>query len=235
MSNELTIVKDTDLTDLELEKIRDYMAAGLPGIGDINDTQLYRMLDLYMSGSTYTQISITLQVKKIIVLYLAHINKWYQSKLEGLNEIQEKIKYRIFDSKLRNQDFRLLFIQAWQKRIGKQITKFLSTNDDEHMNGIDMKEVGQLMKVMEWVDSLDEPGKGSKGKSAAVNINIGNGASIEKTGENKLSITPSDPTIGDMLAQVANAQRAVQKMKSELINKKPDIDNSTKGEKNENK
>lgn len=234
MSNELATIKDTDLSELELDKIRSYMEAGLPGIGDINSTQLHRMLELYMSGSTYTQIAHTMEIKRVIVTYLAHINNWYLAKREGLNEIQEKIITRVLDSKLRNQEFRLLLIQAWQKKIGKQLTKYLSTNDEGHIDGIDLKEVAQLMKAMEWVDSLDNSGsKGSKNKDGpAVNINIGAGASIQKTGDNKLDITPGPPSIGDMLANIANTQRAEQKLKENLT-KKPDIENNNHGDKNE--
>lgn len=236
MSNELTTVKDTDLSELELDKIRSYMEAGLPGIGDINNTQLHRMIELYMSGSTYTQIAHTMEVKRVVVTYLAHINHWYLTKREGLNEIQEKIKLRVLDSKLRNQEFRLLLIQAWQKKIGKSLTKYLSTNDEEHINEIDLKEVAQLMKAMEWADSLDDSGSKDKGGSkpgAGVHINIGAGASIEKTGDNKLNITPKEPSIGDMLASIANTQRAEQKLKEDLT-KKPDI-SSNNGEKDETK
>lgn len=235
MSNELTTVKDTDLSELELDKIRSYMEAGLPGIGDINNTQLHRMLDLYMSGSTYTQIAHTLEIKRIIVIYLAHINKWYLVKREGLNEIQEKIIGRVLDSKLRNQEFRLLLIQAWQKKIGKKLTKYLSTNDEEHIDEVDLKEVAQLMKAMEWADSLDDSGSKDRGgsKTPAVSINIGAGASIEKTGDHKLDITPKAPSIGDMLANIANSQRAEQKLKEDLT-KKPDI-SSNNGENDETK
>lgn len=234
MSNELIVVKDTDLSELELDKIRSYMEGGLPGIGDINSSQLHRMVDLYMSGSTYSQIAHTLEIKRIIVIYLAHINQWYLAKREGLNEIQEKIISRVLDSKLRNQEFRLLLIQAWQKKIGKQLTKYLSTNDEEHMDGVDLKEVAQLMKAMEWADSLDDSGsKGNgKGNGPAVSINIGAGASIEKTGANKLNITPKEPSIGDMLANIANTQRAEQRLK-EGLEKKPDIEDNNNGVKNE--
>jgi len=233
MSNELTIIKDTDLSELELDKIRSYMEAGLPGIGDINNTQLHKMIDLYMSGSTYTQIAHTLEVKRVVVTYLAHINNWYLTKREVLNEIQDKIKSRVLDSKLRNQEFRLLLIQAWQKKIGKKLTKYLSTNNEEHIDEVDLKEVAQLMKAMEWADSLDDTGSKDSKKNPSVNINIGAGASIEKTGANKLNITPAEPSIGDMLASIANTQRAEQRLKEDLT-KKPDI-SSNNGEKDETK
>lgn len=228
MPNELTTIPESDLTESEATKVRTYIESGLPGIGDINDTQLYRMLDLYMSGSTYSQISSTLEVKKIIVLYLAQSNNWYLAKKEYLNEIQEKIKSRVVDAKLRNKEFTLLLVQAWQKKISKNLTKYLSTNDSAHMDDIDLKEVAQLMKAIEMINELDNTGRDGSGKTPLIGIHAGDGVSIEKTGENKISITPKPSSIGDTLKHYADKQREEQKLKDVSVKHKSDIDKDTK-------
>ena len=219
------LIKSTDITDSEMAKINKFIEDGLPGIGTVNETQLYRMYELYLTGSTYSQIAVTLGLKKIIVLYLAHNNDWYNSKKEYLNEIQEKIKNRVVESKLRSQEFMLLLVQAWQKKISKNLNKFLATNDEEHMERVDLKEVAQLMKAIEIVNDLDNTGKDSKGKTPAVGINVGGGVTIERSGKDKISITPAKTSIGDILKQYADASREEEKNKSLNVDIKHDIDN----------
>ena len=232
MSNELTVIPDTDITEIELGKIQLFKEQGLPGIGDVTDAQLHRMLDLYLTGSTYTQISNLLGVKKIYILYLSQSSGWYTIKKEYLCEIQEKIKNRVIDAKLRNSEFMLTLVQSWQKKIGNQLNRYLATNDPQHMEDIDLKEVTQLMKAIEMVNELDNSGKDSKGKTPAIGLNIGGGVNIQKTGNDSISITPKETSIGDMLEQYANERRDKEK---ETSNKRSDISNITEGENNEKK
>jgi len=213
MANEVTILKDHDFTVTEMQKIQQYKEQGLPGIGDVTGHQMAQMIDLYLNGSTYSQISMTVGVKKIIVMYLSEANGWYNTKREYLNEIEEKIKSRVIDTKLRNQEFMLLLIQAWQKKISNKVVKYLATENEEHMDAIDLKEVAQLMKAIEMIGELDNSGKDSKGKTPAVGLNVGNGVTIEKTGENSMTITPKDASISDMLKQLADSRRQEEKAK----------------------
>lgn len=232
MSKELTVIKDTDLTESEFVKVQKYKEDGLPGIKEVTDADLHKMLDLYLTGSTYTQISNILGIKKITILYFAHSAGWYLMKKEFLNEVQEKTRTRVADAKIRNKEFMLTLIQVWQKRIGGKLTRYLQTNDPEHVDDIDLKEVAQLMKAIEMVNELDGSGKDSKGKTPAVGLNVGNGVTIEKTGEHSISITPKETSVGEMLEQYANERREKEKV---LIVNKPDIDNNTKGVNDEKK
>lgn len=229
MSN-LPIVQDetSDISDSEMIKVKRYIEDGLPGIGEITNSDLYRMLDLYLGGSTYSQIANTLETKKVIVLYLAHTNNWYVIKKEYLGEIQEKIKNRVVDSKLRSQEFMLLLVQAWQKRIGKKLTRYLSTNDDEHMDNVDLKEVTQLMKAIEMVNELDNTGKNLQSKASPIGLNLGNGVTVEKTSDNKITITPKETSIGDLLKQHADAKREEDKkpISDIIVNVKGDKDDN---------
>lgn len=218
-------VKDTDLTASEVNKVQIYKQNGLPGISEVTDAMMHRMLDLYLTGSTYSQISQMLNIKKTTILYLAHVGQWYLTKQEYINEAQEKIKSRVIDAKVRNQEFMLLLVQAWQKKIGGQLVKYLATNDSEHMDDIDLKEVAQLMKAIDMVNELDNTGKDSKGKTPAVGLNVGNGVVVEKTGENTISITPKETSIGDMLEQYANDRREKEKV---VVVSKSDITSNQK-------
>jgi hypothetical protein len=232
MSNQLTTIQDTDLTESELVKVQHYKEEGLPGISVVTDEQLAKMLELYITGSTYTQISKTLNVKKVIIQYFAHTTGWYETKKEYLNEIQEKIKTRVIDAKLRNKEFMLTLVQAWQKKIGSQLLRYLATDNNQHMEDIDLKEVAQLMKAIEMVNDLDDTGKDSKGKTPAVGLNLGNGVVVERSSDNKLTITPKESSIGDLLQEYADNQRSKENVvsisKSDIINNIKGDDNDTK-------
>lgn len=214
MGNSLITNLEHDLTASDLERVTNYKEHGLPGISDVTSKQLHQMLNLYLEGSTYSQISNTLGVKKIIILYLSHSNGWYATRKDYLNEIHENLKNRVIDTKLRSKEFMLLFVQAMQKRITGKMVKYLATDDEEHMNQIDLKEVAQLMKAIEMINELDSDGKDKKGKTPAIGLHMGEaGVTIEKTGENTLSITPKDNSIGEMLKHYADGRRADEKAK----------------------
>lgn len=231
MSN-LPEIYESDIPDHEMIKVKRYIEDGMPGLVSITESKIYQMIDLYMTGSTYTQIASTLELKKVIVMYLAYNQSWYMVKREYLLEVQEKIKNRVLDSKLRSQEFMLTLVQAWQKKIGKKLTRYLSTNDVQHMEALDLKEIAQLMKAIEIVNDLDNNGKTSSGKNPAIGLNLGpEGVTVEKTGHNTISITPKERSVGDILKQYANSNREKEKNENERIDKvKSDIVTDNKGE-----
>lgn len=218
----------TDLTIKDMEKVNKFVEEGMPGLTSIDEPTIARMLDLYLSGNTYHQISNTLKLKRSLVTYMSHKYGWYLAKREYLNELQEQLKSRVIDSKLVSQDFLLTLTAAWQKKIGKKLQRYLSTDDDSHTNDINLKEIAQLLKTIEMIQNLDKEGKDSKGRTPAVGLNLGDGVTIERSGDNKVTITPKEKTIGDMLKQFADSRRAEEnKQKPEKIN---DIEEETKQE-----
>jgi antitoxin component of MazEF toxin-antitoxin module len=235
-SLDVTQASATDLSDYDLRAVQEYEDSGLPNISKIDDPTLYRMLELYLGGHTYRQISSTLNIKKVTIMYLSHKYKWYDAKREHLAELQEHMKNRIAEAKLMSQDFLLLLTQAWQKRIGRQLRAYLATDNPEHANQIDLKEVNQLMKTIELINALDSEGKDSKGKTPAVGLNLGDGVTIEKSGENKITITPKEKTIGDMLKKFADNRREEEsknKPRVHDINNKELKENTNTGENND--
>jgi hypothetical protein len=214
MANELTVaqVVGTDMVASEIQKVNEYIEKGLPGIAEVTDVDLHRMLNLYLNGSTYTQISNMLRIKKDIILYLAHHSGWYNKKIECINEIQEKIKNRIMESKIKNKEFVLLAAQALRQKIGGKMSAYLASGIDTHMEEIDNKELIQLMKTIEIIEGLDSTGK-KNGKTPAVGINIGEGVTVERTGDDKVSITPKENSVGDYLKEFADRQREIERNK----------------------
>lgn len=205
---QLTEVKLTDISNEDMTKVTKFTEDGMPGLHKVDEPTLYRMTDMYLSGSTYWQIANALGLSRPLVLYVSHTYGWYPAKREYLVELQEKIKGRVIDSKLVSQDFLLLLTQAWQKKISKQLQRYLATDDPSHTDEIDLKEVGQLLKTIEMINSLSSDGKDSKGRSPAVGLNLGDGVTIERSGDNKVTITPKEKTLGDMLKKFADNRRA---------------------------
>lgn len=199
--------KKTDISDEDMKKISKFIEDGLPGISKINESTLYRMTDMYLSGSTYHQISAAMSLKKPLVLYVSHTYGWFDAKREYIAELQEQIKSRVIDAKLLSQDFLLLLTQAFQKKIGNKLRKYLATDDDAHTEEINLKEVAQLLKTIEMISDLDNEGKNIRSRNPSVGLNLGDGVTIERSGDNKVTITPKEKTLGDMLQKYADIRR----------------------------
>lgn len=210
--------KETDLTDNDMQAVNKFAEDGLPGLSAVDEAVMTRAVDLYLSGSTYHQICNTLRLKRPLVMYLSHKYEWYTAKREYLHELSEQIKSRVIDSKLISQDFLLLLTAAYQKKIGRRLREYLATDDDSHTNNINIKEIAQLLKTIEMIQGLDKEGKDSKGRTPAVGLNLGDGVTIERSGDNKVTITPKEKTVGDMLKQFADNRRAEEmKRKPEKV------------------
>lgn len=218
----------TDLSEADMDKLRNFKAEGLPGLARLAETDFHRMTEMYMNGSTYWQIANALGFTRPLVMYVSHTYGWYPAKQEYLTELQEKIKGRVIDSKLASQDFLLLMVQAYQKKIGKKLQKYLATDDPTHAEEINLKEIDKLLKSVQMLQELSGPGK-QPGKPA-VGLNVGDGVTIERSGENKLTITPNpiDKTLGSMLKKFADSRR-VEQNESDSSDES-DIDDETKNE-----
>lgn len=221
--------KETDITPKELIKVAEYKEAGMPGLASVaqNQVVLAKALDLYMSGKTYGEISKIAGIKKDIVLYLAHKFDWYGAKMEQLTILDANIKDRILQANLVNKDFVLQIQQFFLKKIGSKITRYLATGDDEIANKIDGKDLDRYQKYVELLDKLTTE-KPATVRQPAVGLNLGDGVSVKKVGENEVVITPRSKTIGEMLKELADIKR-----KEESKNSSNDItiEESTKNEK----
>lgn len=210
---------DSDLTEKDLVKIHQFAGDGLPGLARLAEADFQRMAEMYMNGSTYWQISTALNLPRPLVMYMSHTYGWFPARQEYLSEMQEKIKGRVIDSKLASQDFILLLIQAYQKKIGRKLQKYLATDDPVHADEINLKEIDKLLKAVEMIQSLSSDGK-SAGKAPAVGLNLGDGVTIERSGDNKVTITPTiDKQLGNMLKKFADSRRAEANKSSDIKEK----------------
>lgn len=205
IKNQEVLVPTTDLSEQDLINVNRYVEEGLMGIGSIPESKMVKIMDLYLTGKTYRQISGIVGVKKTIVMYLSHKFGWFATKNEYLHELDLRMKDRIIESKIVNQDFLLQLTHMWQTKIGSKINKFLATGDSTYADEIDPKEIGQYLKTVEVLHKLSS--EGSRGSNPAVGLNLGEGVTIKKVGDNQVEITPKENTVASMLKQFADYRR----------------------------
>ena len=222
----------TDFTEADIKAIEAFEADGCPGLANIDDVNLTRMLELYLSGKTYRQISVILRVPKPVILYMSHKFKWLEMRTEYLAELEFTIRNRVLDAKLASQDFLLQIMHLYQKKIGSKLNKYLSTDNEDFANAIDLKEVDKYLKTVDMLHKLTSEGKGSDGKPA-VGLNLGEGTvTIKKVGPNEVEITPKDKAVASILKQHADFRRNMQKgnISSDITIKEQVEETETKGE-----
>lgn len=207
-NKDIEVLKTTDFTDFEEKAIQEYEEAGLPGIASVEDSVLLNMMELYLGGKTYREISKITRRPKNVVLYLSKKFGWYPKRVEYLRDIQENVIQRTLEARLVGQDFLLQIKHFFERKIGKKITKYLESNSEADGDAIDLKEIDKYIKTFETIDNLSAF-KRSKdsGSNPTVGLNVGDGVTIKKTGENTVEVTPKQKAIGDMLKELADFRR----------------------------
>lgn len=212
--NKPAVIEDptTDLTANDLVAIDMFVNDGTPGLSSIDEVKMTRIMDLYLSGKTYRQISTTLRVNKSLVLYLSNRFKWFTMRQEYLADLEQSIRGRLIEAKIVNQDFLLQLQHMWQKKIGNSINKYLATDNEDHVNAIDLKEVDKYLKTVEMLHRLTADPKEGGQKAPLVGLNMGDGVTITKSEDgSSVEITPKQKVVSDMLKQFADLKRAEEK------------------------
>jgi hypothetical protein len=201
----------TDLSEADMKQVALYIEQGLPNISTVDEFKMTRILDLYLSGKTYRQISTIMAVKKPILMYLSQKFNWFAMRKEYLEDLEISVRGRMMEARVVNQDFLLQLIHLWQKKIGVNITKYLSTSDEQFANKIDLKEVSQYLKALDALQRIS--GEGSPAKPSPVGLNLGDGVTIERKDDNTVEITPKQKVIGEALRQFADMRREQESKK----------------------
>lgn len=202
-------VKSTDFTEKDKKQIAEYVKRGRPGITVLTSDKMSQMMDLYLSGRTYRQISKVMNVEKALVLYCSDRFNWFDMKLDYLNELELSMRDRLIDAKLISQDFLLQLTHAWEKKIGANLNRYFSTNDERFSNAIDLKEVDKYLKTIEILHRISS----AKEAKAAIGLNVGDGVSIQKKGDNSIEITPKTKTLSEMLAKYTDFKEEIDDIK----------------------
>lgn len=217
MSDSVPAIIQTDLTQDDQMKVAKFVDRGAHGFDLTDGPKISRMMDLYLSGKTYSQIArIQRQPKELVMLYAQKL-KWYPLKLEYMQELELHIKGRMVNAKVASQDFLLQLSQMYQKKIGAKMDQYLATNDEAVADKINMKEIDKYLKIVESLHKISSESTPKQG-TPAVGLNLGDGVTITKNGDNSVEITPKQKTIGNMLQELANQRREQEQAKIKTTN-----------------
>jgi hypothetical protein len=195
----------TDLSQDDAKKVQLFKDEGAPGIATLEEPKLHKIMDLYLSGKSYRQISQALRIDKTMIMYLADRFNWYLMRREYLNEMEHRQMFNLMESKIEDKNFLLELTHMWRRKMGSNISKYLQTDDERFANEIDLKVVDRYMKAVDIIHKLSYDGK-SEGKPT-VGLNLGDGVVIKKKSDNEVEITPKQKTIKDALRQFADMRR----------------------------
>jgi hypothetical protein len=201
----------TDIIDKDREKLDAFLAEGAPGIGEVAQEQVVKMLDLYIHGRTYDSISGVMRIPKNAVLYFSHKLRWFDIRQEYFTNMQIHMSQRVTETELLSQDFLINLIQMWHKKIGSKMNKYIASDNEEFSNQINLKEFAQYLKAVEMLRKSTALPQESK---SLIGINVGSGATVKRTGENEIEITPTTPieiAKKDMLKYYADLEREKDK------------------------
>lgn len=202
----------TDISVLDQVRIDAYKEKGMPGLYALEESTIARLMELYLMGKPYSQMASLTRLEKGMVMFLSQKYNWFLARKEYHQELEATIRQRVIESKIVSQDFLLQMTQLWQKKIGKKINRYFATDDEQHANDIDLKEVDKYLKTLEILHrSTDGSGRV---QGPAVGLNLGDGVTVTKTGANSVEITPKQKAIGDILAQYADSRREEETKKN---------------------
>lgn len=211
--------KTSDFTELDLKAIERFEASGMPGLYQLDDPTAARMMELYLGGKTYNQISKITRTDKDLILALSKKFNWYPMRVEFLRDLNESIGLRTLEAKIVGQDFLLQLKYVFEKKIGYRLREYLRTGDESFINSIDLKEIDKYIKTL---DKLDEMTATKSGKSdpkpagPTVGINIGEGVTVNKLSENQIEISPKEKTVNSMLSNLAEYRRQEEQRNSDI-------------------
>lgn len=124
-------------------------------------------------------------------------------------ELADHMKRRVMEFKLMSQDHLLNLAQMYHKKHGNKIMRYLETNNEEHTDQINLKELDRYMKIVDLIQkSMAEP---AKDKGPLIGLNLGDGATVTRKGDNEIEITPKQKAIGDVLKHYADLRREEEK------------------------
>jgi hypothetical protein len=195
---------DNDFTEDEIERINTYVSNGSAGLESVvkDEHRMNTLFGLYMAGKTYEEISKISRVKKDIVLYLSAKMKWYEKRMEYLEDIQRQMTKKLSHTRIESLNFISDLINCHHKYYGDEINRYLETNDRTIIQNLDLKSLTQYFKSIEILEKILNPTNISKGGGSGTTININaTGSKIDAT-DDSIEITPSNT--GDILKALAN-------------------------------
>lgn len=195
---------DNDFTEDEVERINTYVSNGSAGLESIvkDEHRMNTLFGLYMAGKTYEEISKISRVKKDVVLYLSAKMRWYEKRMEYLEDIQRQMTKKLSHTRIESLNFISDLINCHHKYYGDEINRYLETNDRTIIENLDLKSLTQYFKSIEILEKILNPTNISKGGGSGTTININAAGSKIDATDDSIEITPSNT--GDILKALAN-------------------------------
>lgn len=223
-NQEVSLLQHDDFTMKDMEAIEKFKENGMLGLHTLSDTDVERMMSLYMSGKSYRQIAAITKRGKPVILFLAHKFKWFELRQDYLAELQITLKNKVVEAKLTSQEFFLDLSAAYQKKINSCVENYLRTDERKFADQIDVKDVNTLIKITELIHKLNTDDLNNPNDKALVGLNgLGDGVTITQTGQHSVEITPKVSAFSTKLKQFAELKRKQEKDEAPGAKKLDDI------------
>ncbi len=196
---------DNDFTEEEAQRINTFVANGSVGLDTLvkDEHKVNALFGLYMAGKTYTEISKISRVKKDLVLYMSAKMKWYEKRMEYLDDIQNQMTQKLKNTRVQSLNFISDLINFHHKYYGDEINEYLRTNDRSIIDNLDLKALSQYFKSIEILEKILNPANVNRGSGSGATININAAGSKVEATEDTIEITPKDNSTGDLLKALA--------------------------------
>jgi len=202
-------IKMNDLSEASLKKVQKFIDDGMPGVSRVDEAKIAKITELYLDSKTYDQISNITRIDRTMVMFFSYRLNLCDIRKEYMAELGDHMKRRVIERKLTSQDFLLNLSQVLEKRIGRKLNRYLATDNEAFVDEINLKEVDRYVKIIELLQkSTAEP---AKDKGPLIGINLGEGATVTRNGDNQIEITPKQKAIGDVLKHYADLRREEDK------------------------
>lgn len=205
-----------DMTKEEKEVVQEFIANGCPGLLRVQDGDIFKYFQLYMSGKTYAEIATITKSNKDLIMYLAYKSRWMEHRFKHYENISLNILDKVKQVKLDSANNLVTIIKALGKYCEQKYNAYLSTNDNSTIEKLDKAIVTQYYKSIELLDKiLSEEGgdENTKPKGPFVNINMGMGANatVKQVDANTIEVT--DETAGELMKSLAGMKKQAEKNK----------------------
>lgn len=199
----------TDLTPKELNQLKSYMNNGLPGLHAFDLDKQMKAKELYLSGRSYDYLSKTFRVKKEAIMYVADKEQWYEQKIARLQGLALTLQPKLTIAQIESKHFLLDLIQFTHNYFQDKMDSYARTKDDRILETMNHKLLDKYYKTIELLYKLEDQDK--KSPTPAVNLNLPEGATVERVDSDTVKITPSDEgkkDLAQVLAALAELNRA---------------------------
>lgn len=200
-----------DMTREEKELVVSFIDSGCPGLMRVQESDIFKWFDLYMSGKTYTEIATITKSKKDLVMYISFKSRWMDKRLNHYTDLSQNILNKAQQARIDSANTITTIIQALSKYLEKKYSNYLSNNDTDLLEKIDSKILTQYYKSIELLGKLiDGTGEGDdKPTNPMVTASMGASRTLDEKDAKKVDLEENKP--GDLLKALAMIKKETGK------------------------